>query len=301
MIKLLAGTALALIVATPALSASRGKDIPLNLVVGQVVPEGWDVEMADGIDPTVPATWDGGTWRESLAQAADSAGYAARVEGKRIVIVQRGAAMTQEVETVAVVDKATAEVVPVARKVEAAPVEAVPVPWTREAVKSAPKAAPVRKAEAMTPKAFSKTTRHAAPAATVSGGGFAFVPAPEAAPVRMAKATKAYSSDAKGFAKPRPRHVPKAAPAPAPAWTVAPGADLEHVLTGWAHKAGWSLVWDNDYTFSLTSGAAFHGDFENAVVQLVQAMSGVRPAPTAEFWGGNRTLVIGANSAGIVN
>lgn len=304
MIKLLAGTALALLVATPALSASRGNDIPLNLVVGQIVPEGWDVRLADGVDAEAPVSWDGGTWRESLAQAADSAGYAARVEGKSVVIVRRGVGMTDEVEAVAEVEAETAAVVPVPREASAPKAEeraekavVVPVPRVRDAA-SVSKTAP-RKTR--TAKTFDAPTRHAARTPTVSGGGFAFVPAatPKVEAVKVASA-KTYKTDAKGFATPRPRKAaPK--PAPAPAWSVAPGADLEHVLTGWANKAGWSLVWDNDFTFHLTSGASFHGDFEGAVTQLVQAMSGVRPAPTVEFYGGNKTVVVGANSAGIVN
>ena len=282
--KFLAGTALAMLLVSPAEAVSNGRGIPLEMVVSTMVPDTYKVVLADGVDSKAPLSWNGGdNWKANLAMACESADYMARIEGTTITIVPRGRGMTEAVAVARVeVEADTPKVVPVPRKAPARQTASEP----KRSSAKAPAAAPKRKT---TPKAAVRA--HAAPTPSVSGGGFAFIPAE---PKRSALYR---GTDAKGFAAPRKR---AAAPA-APTWTVAPGADLEHVLTGWSTRAGWTIVWDNDFTFSLTSGARFTGTFEQAATQLVQAMSEVRPAPTVEFYRGNKTIVIGADSAGIVN
>ncbi len=68
--------------------AGFGKDIPIGAAARQIVPDGFKVEMADGVDASAKATWSGGGWRQSLAAAARSAGYSAIISGETVRIVK---------------------------------------------------------------------------------------------------------------------------------------------------------------------------------------------------------------------
>lgn len=83
--------------------------------------------------------------------------------------------------------------------------------------------------------------------------------------------------------------------APAADWVVVAGMDLHDILDQWATKSGWRLVWESEYSYSLTSAAAFRGDFVTASTELLRSMQDVRPVPTATFFQGNKVLVIANN------
>lgn len=78
-------------------------------------------------------------------------------------------------------------------------------------------------------------------------------------------------------------------------WVVASGQDLHAILEEWAAKSGWRLVWESEYTYSLTGAAVFRGDFVTASTELLRSMQDVRPVPTASFYQGNKVLVIANN------
>ena len=92
---------------------------------------------------------------------------------------------------------------------------------------------------------------------------------------------------------------PAAAPASAPAavlrpiqeqWTAAAGASLSATLTGWAQRAGWTVVWETDDDFRLAAGATLEGDFPTAADGLIEAFSHARPRLRAIFYAGNKVL-----------
>lgn len=73
-------------------------------------------------------------------------------------------------------------------------------------------------------------------------------------------------------------------------WTASDGASLSATLTGWAQRAGWTVVWETDDDFRLAAGATLDGDFPTAAGGLIQAFSHARPRLRAVFYGGNRVL-----------
>ena len=73
-------------------------------------------------------------------------------------------------------------------------------------------------------------------------------------------------------------------------WTATDGAALSATLTGWAQRAGWTVVWETDDDFRLAAGATLDGDFPTAAGSLIEAFSHARPRLRAIFYGGNRVL-----------
>jgi len=73
-------------------------------------------------------------------------------------------------------------------------------------------------------------------------------------------------------------------------WTATDGAPLSTTLTGWAQRAGWTVVWETDDDFRLAAGATLEGDFPTAAGGLIEAFSHARPRLRAIFYAGNRVL-----------
>ncbi len=73
-------------------------------------------------------------------------------------------------------------------------------------------------------------------------------------------------------------------------WTATADASLSTTLTGWAQRAGWTVVWETDDDFRLSAGGALEGDFPTAAGGLIEAFSHARPRLRAIFYAGNKVL-----------
>jgi hypothetical protein len=71
-------------------------------------------------------------------------------------------------------------------------------------------------------------------------------------------------------------------------WTATDGASLNTTLTGWAQRAGWTVVWETDDDFRLAAGGVLDGDFPTAAGGLTEAFSHARPRLRAMFPTGPR-------------
>lgn len=94
-----------------------------------------------------------------------------------------------------------------------------------------------------------------------------------------------------------PRPVPPVAPTDATAanaWRVNSGAALSDVLYDWSQRAGWTLVWDSDYRYTMDASAVFQGDFPSAVTQLFSALGTLNPPLYPALYHGNQVLVVKA-------
>lgn len=81
-------------------------------------------------------------------------------------------------------------------------------------------------------------------------------------------------------------------PLPTVPWTVPRGAQLQAVLTDWCHRAGWTLVWQSEYSYRVEAAASFDGDFVSAVTAMFSAMKNVSPAIYPDIYKGNRVVVV---------
>ncbi len=75
-------------------------------------------------------------------------------------------------------------------------------------------------------------------------------------------------------------------------WLAEEGQSLKALLTEWADRAGWRLVWKTNRNYTLTAGAMFRGRFADVTSALIRAFARAKPAPIATFYKGNRVLVI---------
>lgn len=236
-----------------------GKNIPLELAVRQIVPEGTTVQLADGVDAKVRVSWDGASgWRKSLEQAVAGAGYVMAVADNKITISRAGAV----IEQVASVEAKPAS--------GAAPKPAAPAKPSKPKKKPGPAAQPKPVVEMP----------------VVSGGGFVLIPET----VQTAKADGGWTE-----------YDQQAETVRVPEWVVKPGDDLNATLSAWAEKEGWRLVWESEYIYELTSAAKFRGDFVTATTELLRSMQDARPVITAQFYQGNKVLVVGNGNLDEVN
>lgn len=73
-------------------------------------------------------------------------------------------------------------------------------------------------------------------------------------------------------------------------WAVLSGGSLKATIEGWARISGWTVVWDNPVDYRIRASTTFHGDFEEAVARLVDAIHQGSPELTVTLYRGNRVL-----------
>jgi hypothetical protein len=79
------------------------------------------------------------------------------------------------------------------------------------------------------------------------------------------------------------------------AWSILPGQSLRQVLTDWARQAGWNLIWSDslkDVDYLIEAAHVWHGDFLDAVRELLRNYRSTPVPLKAEVLAGNRQLRI---------
>lgn len=247
--------------------AGFGKDIPLQLAIKQIVPDDMSVNLASGVDGNVKVSWTGeGGWRKALEQAIAGTGYTYAVDGSKVTVT--GAA----VQTAAAPQ-------PPAVQPSAAPAAPRPAAPAAPRPQNNASSQPSRPAAPAAPRPVQQT----ASVPVVPGAGFVLIP--ESGPRPAAAGAGEWQT-----------YGTAPAPAPQAEWVVSSGASLHAVLEEWAQRADWTLVWESEYVYELTSSAKFSGDFVTAAAELLRSMQDVRPVVTAEFHQGNKVLVIANNN-----
>ena len=75
-------------------------------------------------------------------------------------------------------------------------------------------------------------------------------------------------------------------------WVVADGQTLREVLQSWCDKSGWDLVWATAREYPIEASAVFKGRFMDVASALVRNFERATPIPYANFYKGNRVVVI---------
>jgi hypothetical protein len=91
---------------------------------------------------------------------------------------------------------------------------------------------------------------------------------------------------------PPPPPPPPIAPVRVPVWVAPEGSQLRAVLNAWGEEAGWKVVWNSPYAFTLRASVEFEGSFDKAAETLIEAFADARPSLFATFHEGNRVIVI---------
>lgn len=120
---------------------SFGKDIPLAMALGQIVPAQYAYSFGAGVNPGVAVSWDGGKpWNEVLQSAIAPHGLGMKIEGNKLALFSTlkpsvPAAIAQPLP------------LPVKEEAAASAKEDKPEPKTEEKKASAPKAEETKSAE----------------------------------------------------------------------------------------------------------------------------------------------------------
>jgi hypothetical protein len=252
---LLAGVALA---DRPVLAAAQvqgfGKDLPLEIVLRQIVPPTRKVIVAAGIDQERTTSWVGGQpWATVLHNALNPLGLTALIDQTTVRIDRQGSAPQFTGGNGLLILKAAAQVVTHVDD------QAVgnPVPLT-SALND-----PIKQASSVQSSPQSHGQSVPIAAASAVGGPATGTPS-------------SIEIDAASFSS----------------WMATAGDDLREVLATWAEQANWSIVWRSEYTYPLYASAVFDGAFTDAAQGLLQNFTQAHPPLRATFYKGNKVLVI---------
>ena len=82
------------------------------------------------------------------------------------------------------------------------------------------------------------------------------------------------------------------------AFGVVPGnSSLQDVLVQWCREAGWTLVWNSQYSYQ-TKANSFTGSFIQAVGALFESMRGVIPGVHPVLYSESKTVEV-VNNVGM--
>lgn len=73
-------------------------------------------------------------------------------------------------------------------------------------------------------------------------------------------------------------------------WSAARGEYLSAVLTRWAKRADWTLVYESDADYRLSADGVIEGDFKAAVSRMIGAYSQNQPHLRVHFFNGNSVV-----------
>lgn len=81
-------------------------------------------------------------------------------------------------------------------------------------------------------------------------------------------------------------------------WLVYANTTLEDTLMDWADRAGWTVLWNSEYSYPIQANAQFHGDFVSVASRLIKSMQRAEPPVQGKFFEGNNVLVMTTRAEG---
>jgi hypothetical protein len=80
-------------------------------------------------------------------------------------------------------------------------------------------------------------------------------------------------------------------------WTLKANQAISVGLEDWARASGWEVVWNVPEDWLVPNTAQFQGDFAAAAAQVIQSLASNGASIHADFYKGNRTLVVRSGSS----
>lgn len=292
-----------------------GADIPMVLVMSQVVPSDYAYSFDDSVNPGQKLSWNGGKpWDEILNDALAPIGLAAVVTDKIVWIKSHRPGPGHPIEhaKIEALPKYDISVVPNSEKKVIAPVKteeisvmSAPVPLSApaplpmpEVVNNVPLPAPVsmpvlpnnigrdplgalNASNALSPRPVPLATApvQAAPIMATPSAMSPTVSMPVAAPMPIA--TNA----------PDPLALRPASPVAAMPdiffWSAQPGQSLRAVVENWAQMTGTKVLWDTQDDFILPVAIQTHGTFSKALTELLNVFQSAAIKPQGKYYPNN--------------
>lgn len=248
-----------------ALIKGFGKDLPLVLVLKQILPKDHVFAFESGVDPAIKANWRGGKgWRVVLSETLQPLGLTAHEDGSLVSIVR-------------------AESAPVAMTRDDTPVMAAPSS-TAPVVDSTP----LQQPEPVMPAAVVEPIKESVVSPNID-------PVTLTAPEPVVVAPEAVPTVGKVVMPPATLEPPLL-PGLSDVWQAEAGEQLRGVIKRWCARAKVELVWSSEYDYPIQAGVSLTGSFEEAVRNLLSGFVDAKPQPFARLHdnpaAGQRTLVV---------
>jgi hypothetical protein len=299
-----------------------GTEMPLAIALQQVVPTGYDLSFAAGVNKNTAVSWEGGKpWKQVLAEMLSARQLGFRLEDNVVAIDH----LTGKTQASPVAEEKLLPPVSLT-KPELAATSAVNKPEEKEKTAAAPVDSIVSRRNSITARrdsdadhyswlerfrdrfGFKKQgqNKEAVPAAVVEEKAVTDKTAEDKVAEEKAVETKISSRRNKSVetlpaleVAPPPAAVPLGAAAksatekhaaaaiaeaaPKPVWLAPKDKTLKDVLSDWSKTAGVELYWSTDYDYRLNGNIAYSGTFDEAVGQLLGGFTEIRPQPYGQL------------------
>ena len=271
-------------------STGFGDGIPLRFAVKEIVPQGKSITFGKGVDVDIPVTWSGeGEWRDTLNQLARDNHLVVRYDAGAVVITRADKGSYGEGKGHAAYDYKSGNAGFVIVPLD--PDAQIPV---EEASNK-----PMPVADSVEDGLNGKVAGSLADGVPSSGKA-SMDPIPNPGGEQSEKRQVAQAG------KPAPIFkqdnlptmdgvAPKAVSAGVVKrgeWIVPPEGDIQDALYDWGKAAGWTVVWNSDYTYRAQAGAVFKGDFLEAVKTLFVSLESATPPLYPTIWKGNQVIEV---------
>ncbi|WP_310622228.1 toxin co-regulated pilus biosynthesis Q family protein [Flexibacterium corallicola] len=260
-----------------------GKDIPLSMAMSKLVPAGWRIDYADGVDNQALVSWSSASsWKVALNKAIIKHGYAVHYERNRLLVVP--AKISASGDNVSNMSSSVVRT---------------------DTNSASPYAFPSSSRSSQTMRRTNTSSESEGKSRKVIGGaGFLMTPYHQAQVTETSghwrRGWMPYAG-VDGLSKGDDLPLVEEIQGDLKKFHIINGLGLRTTLDEWASKSGWKLVWDSSYSYPVSASATYVGNFDEASTALITAMGNARPAITMTVFEGNKVVVIGNDAADDVN
>ena len=257
-----------------------GRQVPLVVALRQIAPPEYEFDFNTTVDMGVLVDWQGGSaWQSVMQQTLDTRNLSYTMDGNIVTIHSEG--MAPQVKPVVGSTQAQEYSMPIEEQLaENMVVRSSVADGLRQAngqsVSQTPQTDVIDVAEARAVPPMSEAESSAVNVAP-------------ATPVQVREPVRELPKIA--FQRPQSQETRS--------WYGAKDSSLRNVLQDWASKANVELYWDSEFDYPLKATVVVHGDFEEAVRQILEGFDQAQPRPLGRLHKnsdqGPAVLVVEAN------
>jgi hypothetical protein len=283
--------------------------VPLNVAMQQVLPQGMGYTLSDNVNPGQLVSWRGGRpWQAVLQDMLAPAGLSYMNNGNAISVTSTGGAPAVIMGNASPMQQfqqplpAVATMPPQAMMTPAAtpyaPMPQAPAPLYDQAYAAPPpyqpgqpsygSAAPAYAAPAyvpapaypapMAPQPMQQPMQ-VAPAYPAAPQPMAMQQMPAPMPEYGAPPMASTGSPAQASAAAQPLQIQNPALFQSMTWEAKPGQTLRALLQDWCSKVGAELNWQAEYDYPVMASLSMSGTFEEAVRTILAGFNTAKPVP----------------------